>query len=63
MIMFVISILFAALLLIASWAGGCSLYDRQTEKLKREARHLCRYNIIMGRTTSERAESEQDDGN
>lgn len=63
MTMFVTSILFAALLLIASWAGGCSLFDRQTKNLIREARRLRRYNNVMGRTTPERAESEQDDGN
>lgn len=61
--MFVTSILFAALLLIASWAGGCSLFDRQTKNLICEARRLRRYNNVMGRTTPERAESEQDDGN
>lgn len=63
MIMFVTSILFAALLLMASWAGGCSLYDRQTKNLIREARRLRRYNNLTERTTPERAESEQDDGN
>ncbi len=63
MIMFVISILCAALLLVAAWAGGCSLHDRQTKNLIREARRLRRYNKIMERTTPERAESEQDDGN
>ena len=63
MSMFAISILFAALLLMASWAGGCSLYDRQTKTLIREARRLRRYNNVMERTTPERAEREQDDGN
>lgn len=57
MSMFVTSILFAVLLLIASWAGGCSLYDRQTKNLIRDARRLRHYNNVMGRTTPERAES------
>lgn len=61
--MFVISILFAALLLVAAWAGGCILHDRQTKNLIREARCLHHYNNVMERTTPERAESEQDDGN
>ena len=63
MIMFVISILCAALLLVAAWAGGCAIYDRQTDNLIREARRLRHYNNVMERTTPERAESEQDDGN
>lgn len=63
MIVFVISILCAALLLAASWAGGCAIYDRQTKNLIREARRLRRYNNLMERTTPERVESEQDDGN
>lgn len=56
--MFVISILCAALLLIASWAGGCAIHDRQTKNIIREARRLRHYNNVMGRTTPERAESE-----
>lgn len=63
MIMFVTSILCAALLLMASWAGGCVLYRIRTYKLIREVRRLRRYNNLTERTTPERAESEQDDGN
>lgn len=63
MIMFVTSILFAALLLVAAWAAGGILYRIRTYNLIRDARRLRHYNNVMGRTTPERAESEQDDGN
>ena len=63
MTMFVTCILFTGLLLAAAWAGGCAIYDRQTKNLIREARHLSRYNIIMGRTTPERAERGKTNGN
>lgn len=63
MIMFVTSILFTVLLLVAAWAAGGILYRIRTYNLIREARRLRRYNNVTERTTPERAESEQDDGN
>lgn len=63
MIMFVTSILFTALLLVAAWAAGGILYRIRTYNLIREARRLRHYNNVMERTTPERAEREQDDGN
>lgn len=62
MIMFLCSIGFIVLLLIASWAGGSVLYDIQTDRLMCETWHLANKNILWSMTT-EHAESEKDDGN
>lgn len=61
--MWLLTIALTALLLLIAWAAGGVIYQIQTENLIRDARRLRHYNNVMGRTTPERAESEQDDGN
>ena len=62
MIMFACSILAAVLTIIGIRYGADWLHDRRSHRMIRDTRHLAEFNK-MERTTPERAESEQDDGN
>lgn len=62
MIMFICSILAAVLTIIGIRYGADWLHDKRTYKMIRDTRQIAEVNK-MERTTPERAESEQDDGN
>ena len=62
MIMFICSIGAAVLMIIGIKYGADWLHDKRTYRMISDTRHLAEINK-MGRTTPERAESEQDDVN
>ncbi len=60
--MWFITIVLTALLLLITWAAGGVVYKIQTDNLIRDARRLRHFNNIVS-MTREHAESEYDDGN